>query len=248
VRSEKWEWLVRRTTCTEGGRVRRAGRAHSVRPESCDSPSSPEPAARWFGEGDCLLGGASAEPRDPGIVRRGACSEGGVVGGLAARTPCAGRAVMLPAVQSLRRLFGGGEGLLGGASAEPRDPGLGRRGGLVRRVACRRTPCAGRAVILPAVQSLRLACSEGGIACWVARVRSLAIPGLVGGGGLLGEGLSGAGPAGWLRESGSRLPQSKVTAAVTEGRLVGRGRVGWREYGASRSRAWSEGGACWERA
>jgi hypothetical protein len=39
-------------------------------------------------------------------------------------------------------------------------------------------------------------------------------------------GLNGAGPAGWLRESGSRLPQSKVTAAVTEGRLAGRGRVG----------------------
>ena len=44
-----------------------------------------------------------------------------------------------------------------------------------------RTPCALRAVILPAVQSLRLACSEETIACWVARVQSLAIPGLVGG-------------------------------------------------------------------
>jgi hypothetical protein len=52
-------------------------------------------------------------------------------------------------------------------------------------------------------------------ACWVARVRSLAIPGFFGGGllgevGLLGGGLNGAGPAGWLRESGSRLPQSKA--------------------------------------
>ena len=39
-------WLVGR------GRVRRAGRAHFVRPESCDSPSSPEPSASWFGEGE----------------------------------------------------------------------------------------------------------------------------------------------------------------------------------------------------
>ena len=28
-----------------------AGRAHSVRPQSCDSPSSPEPSASLFGEG-----------------------------------------------------------------------------------------------------------------------------------------------------------------------------------------------------
>jgi hypothetical protein len=46
------------------------------------------------------------------------------------RTPCAERAVMLPAVQSLRRTCSDG---------------------LVRR-ACRRTPCAGRAVMLPAVR------------------------------------------------------------------------------------------------
>ena len=38
--------------------------------------------------------------------------------------------------------------------------------------------------------------------------------------------LNGAGPAGWHRESGSRLPQSKVTAAVTVGGLVGRGPTG----------------------
>jgi hypothetical protein len=46
----------------------------------------------------------------------------------------------------------------------------------------------------------------------VARVRSLAIPGLFGGGegAWRGEGLSGAGPAGWLRESGSRLPQPRA--------------------------------------
>ena len=38
----------------------RASRAHSVRPESCDPPSSPEPAARWFGGsvlGEGLAGG-----------------------------------------------------------------------------------------------------------------------------------------------------------------------------------------------
>ena len=52
------------------GLVRRAGRAHSVRPESCDSPSSPEPSASLFGGDDCLLGGASTEPRDPGLGRR----------------------------------------------------------------------------------------------------------------------------------------------------------------------------------
>ena len=44
VRSEKLEWLVRRTTCREGV--------------------------------GCLLGGASTEPRDPGLVRRGTCTEG----------------------------------------------------------------------------------------------------------------------------------------------------------------------------
>jgi hypothetical protein len=48
-----------------------------------------------FGE----YGGASAEPRDPGLVRR-----------------LVGRACS--------------EGSLGGASAEPRDPGLGRKGWL----------------------------------------------------------------------------------------------------------------------
>jgi hypothetical protein len=43
--------------------------AHSVRRESCDSPSSPEPAAGLFGG---LVGrGASSEPRVPGLVRRG---------------------------------------------------------------------------------------------------------------------------------------------------------------------------------
>jgi hypothetical protein len=52
-----------------------------VRPESCDSPSSPEPAASLFGDG--LFGR-------------------GLWGERAARTPCAPRAVILPAVQSLR--------------------------------------------------------------------------------------------------------------------------------------------------
>ena len=57
------------------------------------------------------------------------------------RTPCAERAVILPAVQSLRL-----------ACSE----------GLERRSAGRRAPHAERAVILPAVQSLRLACTERG--------------------------------------------------------------------------------------
>jgi hypothetical protein len=61
--------------------------------------------------------------------------------------------------------------------------------GLVGR-AGRRTPCAGRAVILTAVQSLRLLVRKEG---W----------------GGDGQSLNGAGPAGWHRESGSRLPQSK---------------------------------------
>ena len=39
------------------------------------------------------------------------------------------------------------------------------------------------------------------------------------GGGRVGRGLGGAGPAGWLRESGSRLPQSKgLRPACSEGR------------------------------
>ena len=41
----------------------RAGRAHSVRPKSCDSPSSPEPAALAFG-GDLV--------RAAGLVSEGA--------------------------------------------------------------------------------------------------------------------------------------------------------------------------------
>jgi hypothetical protein len=35
--------------------------------------------------------------------------------------------------------------------------------------------------------------------------------------------LIGAGPAGWLRESGSRLPQSKAFGRLVRRRLVGRG-------------------------
>ncbi len=52
VRMAGWEGLVRRGVWGGGFReacgerlVRRAGRAHFVRRESCDSPSSPEPAA-----------------------------------------------------------------------------------------------------------------------------------------------------------------------------------------------------------
>jgi len=102
----------------------------------------------------------------------------GVWGGRAARTPCALRAVILPAVQSLR-LAGSEETIacwesgLVGCRASGLAPGKrqqasafqGLRRGLFgegrARRAGKRTPCAERAVILPAVQSLRLAGSEG---------------------------------------------------------------------------------------
>jgi hypothetical protein len=94
-----------------------------------------------------------------------------------------------------------GEGCLNGAGpagwlreSGSRLPHSKAFGGARSERAGRRTPCAGRAVMLPAVQSLRLAGSEG-------LVRR----------GLVGRGcLNGAGPAGWHRESGSRLPHSKA--------------------------------------
>ena len=55
------------------------------------------------------------------------------------------------------------------------------------------------------------ACSEGAIACWVGRVRSVAVLGLVG-----GLSLNGAGRVGWHRESGSGLPQSKAFGWLVE--------------------------------
>ena len=110
-----------------------------------------------------MLGGASTETRDPGLARRWACR----------RTPCARESCNSdsspePSAACSER------GVLGGASTEPRDPGL------VGRVLAGALCARERAVILTAVQSLRL----------------------------LGR----------------------------RGRLL----VGWREYGASRSRA------CWE--
>jgi hypothetical protein len=132
------------------GLVRRAGRRTPCARESCDSDSSPEPAAGLLGGDDCLLGGASTEPRDPRLVRRG------LVGWREYGTSRA------------RSLYGGRR-----AGAQ-RSQGAGSERGLVGALRARE-----RAVILPAVQSLRLACWEGTIACWVARVRSLAIPGRV---------------------------------------------------------------------
>jgi hypothetical protein len=101
--------------------------------------SSPEPPAGWFGEG---------------LVRRGACR----------RAPHAERAVMAhSSPEPPARLLGGGlwgearvrslavPGLLGD---NRRDAGCTL--GLVGRAGWR-TPCAERAVILTAVQSLRLA-------------------------------------------------------------------------------------------
>jgi hypothetical protein len=93
-----------------------------------------------------------------------------------------------------------------------RREGLEGRGlgeGLVGRVG-RRTPCAGRAVILTAVQSLRLLVRRG--ACWVARVRSLAIPG-----------------AGWER-AGRRTPcagRAVILTAVQSLRLLVRRTPSW---------------------
>ena len=72
------------------------------------------------------VGRACWERGELGLGAPGACLERA-----GRRTPCAGRAVILPAVQSLRRAGSEGAG--------------------------RRTPCAGRAVILTAVQSLRRA-------------------------------------------------------------------------------------------
>jgi len=76
---------------------------------------------------------------------------------------------------------------------------------------------------------------DGGIAANWCRLRGWYGGGEVGTGARLRWGLEfgkwgraslgGAGPAGWLRESGSRLPQSKVTEAVTGGRRVGRVRA-----------------------
>jgi hypothetical protein len=90
--------------------------AHSVRRESCDSPSSPEPAAGLFGG---LVGrGASSEPRVPGLVRRG------LAGALRARE----RAAILPAVQSLR--LASSEGENGEGVSREGGKGLGGEGRL----------------------------------------------------------------------------------------------------------------------
>jgi len=96
----------------------------------------------------CLMSGVGLRSfADPGLL-----------GGAGRRTPCAERAVILPAVQSLRRSCGesGVRSLV--------VPGLWGEAG-------RRTPCAGRAVMLTAVQSLRLSGAKR------ARVQSLAFPG-----------------------------------------------------------------------
>ena len=137
----------------------------------------------WSEGGDCWLGGASTEPRDPGLGRRGwlgglgrrgrmlvgwreygasrsrAWSEGWLGG--AWSDGLVGRGRLLVEWREYRASrsrawsegwLGGEECLLSGASTEPRDTRLGRRAGW-----------------------------EGAMACWVARVQSLAIPGLVGG-------------------------------------------------------------------
>ena len=64
------------------------------------------------------------------------------------------------------------------------------------------------------------------------RVRRLAVAGWCGG----VESLNGAGPAGWLRKAAAGFRSPRPSAG-----WFGEERVGWREYGASRSRACSEG-------
>ena len=87
----------------------------------------------------------------PGLVRRGGELERCRASGLA---PESGSG--LPQSKAFGWLVRRGRGMLGGASTEPRVPGL------VRRGAGRRTPCAERAVMLTAVQSLRLLERRGG--------------------------------------------------------------------------------------
>ena len=119
-------------------------------------PTNQRGSRTWV-VGSGKLGGASAEPRDPGLVRRRA----------GRRTPCARESCDAPSSpEPSAGLFGGGR--------------VGRVRGSVR--AGRRTPCAERAVMAHSSPEPAAAGSEGTIACWVARVRSLAIPGWFGGG------------------------------------------------------------------
>ncbi|RFC50579.1 MAG: hypothetical protein DVB22_001975 [Verrucomicrobia bacterium] len=126
----------RARACSEGWQ------AHSVRRESCNSDSSPEPAALWFG--GVLFGERRAgAQRSQGLVRRGGQAH------FVRRGSCDAHSSTEPAAL-----------LWGEREYGERRAGAQRSQGLVRR-AGRRTPCAGRAVMLTAVQSLRLACTEG---------------------------------------------------------------------------------------
>jgi hypothetical protein len=107
----------------------RGGKTCSVCRESCDTHSSPEPAALWFGGGRVGRG-----------KRRDATSTL--------------RAVMLTAVQSLRRA-GGERSRWESASTEPRVPGA-----WSERV-CRRTPCARESCNSDSSPEPSAACSEG---------------------------------------------------------------------------------------
>jgi hypothetical protein len=218
VRSEKWdpgtespEWRGGRA----GARTYLGGggwQAHFVRRESCDCSQQSRAFGCLNGGDDCLLGGASTEPRDPGLGRRAG-----------RRTSCAGRAVMAhSSPEPAALLFGGDDCLLGGASTEPRDPGLGRRAG-------RRTPCAGRAVMAHSSPE-PAALLFGGDDCLLGGASTEPRgPGL---GRRAGRRTSCAGES----CDGSQRVQS-LRRAGGEGAM----RVGWREYGASRSRGWSEG-------
>ncbi len=123
------------------------------------------------------------------------------------RTPCAGRAVILTAIQSLRRVVGRGATLYGVVVILVRVRMGGEFGG-------------SRA----GAQRYRGACSERGRVGRGRRAGAQRSQGRVRRGGRVrrreygasraracGErGLGWAGPAGWLRESGSRLPHSKA--------------------------------------
>jgi hypothetical protein len=126
-RFEIWKGLwgdarVRSLACP--GLCGEGWQAHSVRRESCDSPSSPEPSAACSKRGRV---GRGAAGRRFHFV---ACGERA-----GRRTSCAERAVILTAVQSLRLLVRRGAcGEIGGGTPLPLWGLWGEAG--------RRTPCA----------------------------------------------------------------------------------------------------------
>ena len=130
------------------------------------------------------------------------------------RTPCAGRAVILTAIQSLRRVVGRGATLYGVVVILVRvrmggEFGGSRAGAQRYRGACwERSPSWGSA--LPGARTERGASSE-------ARVRSLACPGLWGEGPRLGR-ASGLAPG--------KRQQASAFQGLRRGSWLGEGLVG----------------------